>query len=1362
MVDSPPISAGQSRQARALLAWSQRDLASQASIAVSTVADFERGHRTPVPNNLEAMRTALERAGVSFVAGGAVIGPDAGSAITARSGGLPIRFIEATDLAGEWADRRYGAQEQMPTVITNLIRASVGLAAHLNFPAVDSVQHPGWDGVCEIAEGTEFIPAGQSVWEFGAQRTGIKGKADEEYEKRSREIALPERRGMTFVFVTPRRWRDKTKWVKERRSEHAWRDVVVYDADKLVHWLEIFPAVGHWLATLMGKRPRGVRQLQEIWDEWSLSTNPPMTAELMLTGRQEAEVSVWRWLNGPPGVLAIRAESVEEALAFGYAAIQVLPADRKATLLARSLFAAEPDQARALGDSLMPLFLLLNEPEPGLATSLAGRGHHVYAAYGPGIADGDTTVSLARPARHDLQRELEAMHMDRERATQLSQDAGQSLTVLRRLMPSAPGLPSPEWANPEHAPGLTVALLAGVWDEGCEGDRLVIERIGNNTYENIVGQITRWLSQLDGPLRKAGPIWKIASPRDAWLRLAPRYLTADHLKRFTDIAVEILSSSDPRYELPGTERWLASVKGVQPAYSDVLKAGLTETLGLLAIFGREVKSVVNADQIADDVVRRLLVDADERRWWSLSSRMEALAEASPGAFLDALESTLERKNAPVMVLFREDNGGFAGRSYLTNLLWALEILARSPRYLGRAARLLARLAAVDPSPESRHANRPARSLGQIFSLFFPQTNASLADRLQVLDVLRKEEPEAIWQLLLGMLPKGHVVGEFGPLPRWRDFSVARAEEVTWPLIWKGADTITGWLFEAAGTTSQRWEQLIELFAQFSPDRRAEMGAMLKHAASRMSLEEDRIRIWKALRHLINHNRKFADSDWALPEGDLTEVEYAYHLFEPQDPIAQVAWMFSGPEAELLRPSIYQRDAGSSGMEADRRESDMLRYAAVKGLLEQFGQEALYRLARSDEVTPGLVGAAVANAGVDDAVRDDILIRSLRSEDARDTAIAAGLVWTINQARGTSWSHDLLRRAIAEEWAPEEVTRLLVILPGERRLWERISDFGAAVETLYWSRMQAVLLPNSPGPDFELLATKLMANGRAHDAVRVLVHGKCIVRSSLLAEALEAAASEPRPRSSVEHQATMFQYYVEELLQRLDQSGDIPDERVALIEWRYLPLLIHSRRTTLTLHRAMAQQPELFVMVLRALYKPDPESGIVEAPPEDKGNAEAMATRAHDLLRSWRVVPGSNGASVDAALLEGWIEKTRLLCQKIGRTSTCDHCIGQMLAHAPAAADGIWPAVAVREVIKITRSHYLDRGVVQGLCNKRGANWRDLSAGSEPERTLAAHYRSWGHSMELEWPRTSAILEQVARFYDGIGRSMDDDTERRNW
>lgn len=54
----------QSRAARGWLDWSQEDLAKRANVSLSTVRDFEKGRRTPIGNNLQAMRGALEAAGV--------------------------------------------------------------------------------------------------------------------------------------------------------------------------------------------------------------------------------------------------------------------------------------------------------------------------------------------------------------------------------------------------------------------------------------------------------------------------------------------------------------------------------------------------------------------------------------------------------------------------------------------------------------------------------------------------------------------------------------------------------------------------------------------------------------------------------------------------------------------------------------------------------------------------------------------------------------------------------------------------------------------------------------------------------------------------------------------------------------------------------------------------------------------------------------------------------------------------------------------------------------------------------------------------------------------------------------------------
>lgn len=57
----------QSRAARAWLDWSQEDLAQRAKVSMSTVRDFEKGRRTPIANNLDAMQRTLAEAGITLL-----------------------------------------------------------------------------------------------------------------------------------------------------------------------------------------------------------------------------------------------------------------------------------------------------------------------------------------------------------------------------------------------------------------------------------------------------------------------------------------------------------------------------------------------------------------------------------------------------------------------------------------------------------------------------------------------------------------------------------------------------------------------------------------------------------------------------------------------------------------------------------------------------------------------------------------------------------------------------------------------------------------------------------------------------------------------------------------------------------------------------------------------------------------------------------------------------------------------------------------------------------------------------------------------------------------------------------------------
>jgi hypothetical protein len=61
------LSPAQCRAGRALVKFTQYDLGEAARVAKKTIADFELEVRTPYPRTLDAIRAALEAAGVEFI-----------------------------------------------------------------------------------------------------------------------------------------------------------------------------------------------------------------------------------------------------------------------------------------------------------------------------------------------------------------------------------------------------------------------------------------------------------------------------------------------------------------------------------------------------------------------------------------------------------------------------------------------------------------------------------------------------------------------------------------------------------------------------------------------------------------------------------------------------------------------------------------------------------------------------------------------------------------------------------------------------------------------------------------------------------------------------------------------------------------------------------------------------------------------------------------------------------------------------------------------------------------------------------------------------------------------------------------------
>jgi hypothetical protein len=286
---------------------------------------------------------------------------------------ISTTLINATDLT-RWADRR-DAQEVLPRVIRRLVYATVNDLILLRFAAGEWIQLGGWDGITETERGNAFVPAGLSVWEIGVGKNP-KEKADDDYIKRTKEP-----RGVTpsetaFIFVTPRRWGNKHAWENDRRDEGIWRDVRAYDADDLEGWLENAPAVHLWLSSLLREHPQDAEDFSTYWANWSATTNPAMSPDLVLAGRDDTLKAIHIWLETPTAPLRLRGESRAEAIAVFAAAMQKLSPGKREQLFSRAVLVQDVRSWNQLAACDSPLVLIPAFECNSAAMAGASRNNH--------------------------------------------------------------------------------------------------------------------------------------------------------------------------------------------------------------------------------------------------------------------------------------------------------------------------------------------------------------------------------------------------------------------------------------------------------------------------------------------------------------------------------------------------------------------------------------------------------------------------------------------------------------------------------------------------------------------------------------------------------------------------------------------------------------------------------------------------------------------------------------------------------------------------------------------------------------------------------------------------------------------------
>lgn len=1254
---------------------------------------------------------------------------------------LSRTLIDATDLT-QWANRR-AAQGMLPRVMRRLVHATVACIERIGFPADEGVQLGGWDGIVRVETGNGFVPDGDSVWEIGANRD-VKGKADGEYQKRSLNPLCVEPAETTFIFVTPRRWRNKDDWANDRRAENLWRDIRAYDADDLVSWLELAPGVHIWLSTLLGKRPEGVSDLSDFWLDWSSATDPSFTPELVVSGRMKEADRLREWLHEAPSSITVRAGSREDALAFFTAALHQLPAEERVAHLARAVVVRDHAAWQQLAASDEPLVLIPMFDEREASARAVGQGHHVLIPIGKDESE-SASVMIPRLHRQDAKEALMAMGLPDQRAEDLATLARRSMRALRRKLAFNPEVQRPAWAKPAEAGALIPVLLVGKWSDANPADREVVAKLARAPYEEVARTLVRWANEPDAPVLRVGDTWLIASKEDAWTLLA-RFVTRDDLDSFESIAIEVLGGADPSFDMPAGERWMADLLGKTLPYSGLLREGMAETLAVMAARceSEHFADAASGQERAARVVRRLLDKANEdwRVWASIEYYLRLVAEAAPREFLDAVDKGLSGNQPVLLNIFSEGEHALFGSSPHTGLLWALELLAWHPDYLSHATLLLAKLARLDPG--GKLLNRPHRSLRDIFLCWFPQTTANLAQRLRVLDTIRAREPQVAWRLLCTLLPESHSTAHPTPKPRWREWVPDTDSRITEDEFWEAAREVVARLLEDVGTDGRRWHSLIEAVDDLPREQHDAVVKRLTDAELSGFTTADRVIICDALREVISRHHEFPEADWALPGEFVDRLHRVYERFEPADSILRCVHLFAATPKLLEPPTPRDWRVRHDALDAARLEA-VLALHSRGGLVMLLDTAA--RVERPEEVGATL-GQSPLLSGDEE---DDLLPRTLASPDNSLNAFARGFVIGRWRTRGLEWADTKLSSAAAAGWSLEQRAGFYTCLPFLARTWDNVETESVETQHLYWSRV-SYGYPESE--DLERAVAKLIEHGRPYDAIGILSLQKHRDRSALSAptiiRAIESALRvTPDARadwSSIVHDLT-------ELLDALESSGEVEEERLAALEWASLPL-VERRRRPKVLHRELSRNPDFFIEVMTLVYKAEDEE-VRALSEEDR----ARARYGHKLLDSWRGVPGKcEDGSLDGAALRDWVSRARAALGTRGRGGIGDYTIGRVLRYSPHDADGTWPHSAVCDLIQDLASESIERGLETEVYNSRGVTMRGQTDGGEQERQLVESYLDHARRVCDRSPRAAAMLRRIAERYASHARREDDNAE----
>ena len=489
-------------------------------------------------------------------------------------------------------------------------------------------------------------------------------------------------------------------------------------------------------------------------------------------------------------------------------------------------------------------------------------------------------------------------------------------------------------------------------------------------------------------------------------------------------------------------------------------------------------------------------------------------------------------------------------------------------------------------------------------------------------------------------------------------------------------------------------------------------------------ESERFILWQKLTDEVQRHRRFASSDWAMPEEEVKRLEDAADAIRPAKASIVFQRLFNHYGHEFYTSDDYRAEEKKL---AERREQ------AVVEVINEGGAYQIVEMAKSVNL-PSELGGALGRVG---SAELDAFFLPKYLDDAEQSLLdlVRGYVW----ARYFKESVDWVLQLDMSQWAVNGQVTFFAALPFHAVVWRQASIQLGGDTKKYWER----IWPNVFQASDDLLEAVTCAldydrPDLAISGINALRHLNQTIPDQLCVRALKQFAGNEKTVIRVD------QHELIESIKHLQGSPNVDEEEMVWIEFQFLRLLDRfSGASPVFLERKLAADPRFFHEAITICFRSERDRN---EPKETDEKKLQTAEHVYRLLHEWKTPPGSTDRdTIDDAILVDWIQEAERLCVNSGHWAIAQQTIGRTFAFYPAGLEGMLTNTALAKVLDTTEFDDMRTGFRLALFNERGVH--GFTHGSE-ELEIAKRYRDYATRYDAaKFTLIAATLRSLAESYE---------------